>query len=170
MVRIGPNELSFSSPDAALDIFRTGKGFQKTGFYTIFLPDETPDIFTEIRERVHAKKKRFAVPPYSLASVKLQTEQIEVLISDLLSIMDSVAIGNEARAFDLGSYLHYFVFDVSASHACPFYHSQFPFLFFLFFFFRFNVKAYAGPCTICVRQALWVFEEWRRCRWIDVWH
>lgn len=124
MVRIGPNELSFSSPDAALDIFRTGKGFQKTGFYTIFLPDETPDIFTEIRERVHAKKKRFAVPPYSLASVKLQTEQIEGLMTDLLSIMDSVATGNESCVFDLGSYLHYFVFDVSALQMCSLPHSK----------------------------------------------
>ncbi|KAJ5761286.1 hypothetical protein N7520_008442 [Penicillium odoratum] len=117
VVRVGPNELSFASPDAALDIFRTGRGFQKTDFYTVFLPDNIKDIFTEIREKVHAKKKRFAVPPYSLASVKQQTEQIERLTMDLISVMDSTAAKNQTASFDLGSWLHFLVIDVLAQFA-----------------------------------------------------
>lgn len=73
MVRIGPNELSFAAPSAAIDIFRTGRGFHKTDFYTVFLSNGIKDIFTEIREKVHAKKKRYVVPPYSLASIKQNT-------------------------------------------------------------------------------------------------
>jgi hypothetical protein len=113
VVRIGPNELSFASPHAALDIFRTGKGFQKTDFYTVFLPDGIKDIFTEIREKIHAKKKKFAVPPYSLASVKQQSQQIEGVMLDLLSVMDSIATKDPTVKFDLGNWLHFLIFDVS---------------------------------------------------------
>src|ERR1700753_151951 len=69
-VRIAPDELSFSSPAAATDIFRAGKGFHKTDFYWVFPPPENPDIFTEIREDVHAQKKRFVVTPYSMATMQ----------------------------------------------------------------------------------------------------
>lgn len=113
IVRIGPNELSFASPEAAMDIFRTGRGFHKTDFYTVFLPDGIKDIFTEIREKVHGKKKRYAGPPYSLASVMKQTKQIEGVTLELLSIMDSVAAKSQAETFDLGSWLHFLAFDVS---------------------------------------------------------
>ncbi|KAJ6017752.1 hypothetical protein N7451_001131 [Penicillium sp. IBT 35674x] len=117
IVRIGPNELSFASPEAAIDIFRTGRGFHKTDFYTIFLPDGIKDIFTEIREKVHGKKKRYAVPPYSLTSVKKQTQQIEGITLDLLSVMDSIATKRQEETFDLGSWLHFFVFDALAQFA-----------------------------------------------------
>ncbi|KAJ5622904.1 hypothetical protein N7490_011509 [Penicillium lividum] len=117
VVRIGPNELSFASPDAGLDIFRPGRGFNKTDFYPVFLPDGIKDIFTEIREKVHAKKKRHASPPYSLASVKLQNKQIERLMLDLTSIMDSVATKIQTETFDLSSWLHFMAFDVLAQFA-----------------------------------------------------
>ena len=112
MVRIGPNELSFAAPDAAIDIFRTGRGFHKTDFYAVFLPDGIKDIFTEIREKIHAKKKRYVVPPYSLVSVKQNTEQIESLLSKLLFTMDSVAAQGQTMMFDLGTQLHFLVIDV----------------------------------------------------------
>ncbi|KAJ5660932.1 uncharacterized protein N7484_000304 [Penicillium longicatenatum] len=117
IVRIGPNELSFASPEAAVDIFRTGRRFHKTDFYTTFLPDGIKDIFTEIREKVHSGKKRYAVPPYSLASVKKQNQQIEGITLDLLAIMDSVAVKNHTETFDLGSWLHFLAFDVLAQFA-----------------------------------------------------
>jgi hypothetical protein len=40
VVRTGPNELSFSSPYAAKDIFDVGKGVSKTDFYWVFPPAE----------------------------------------------------------------------------------------------------------------------------------
>jgi hypothetical protein len=119
-VRIGPNELSFASPEAAVDIFRTGRGFHKTDIYTIFLPDGIKDIFTEIREKVHSGKKRYAVPPYSLASVKKQTHQVEGITLELLAVMDSVAVKNQMEPFDLGSWLHFLAFDVGIFN--PFFH------------------------------------------------
>lgn len=113
MVRIGPNEVSFASPAAAKTIFTVGKGFHKTDFYTNFLPAATPDIFTEIREDVHAVKKRYANPPYSLTSVQYHTDQIEALMQKLTNTLDEYAGHGESKVCNLGQWLHYFAFDVS---------------------------------------------------------
>jgi len=126
VVRIAPNELSFSSPDAALELFKTGKGFHKTDFYGVFPPPENPDIFTETREAVHGVKKRYASTPYSLASMQQSTPRIEETERLLLSKMDRFADGNQIC--DLGEWLHFFrlrrtwsalsrVQEIAAAHA-----------------------------------------------------
>ncbi|KAJ5901231.1 hypothetical protein N7504_007224 [Penicillium tannophilum] len=99
IVRIDRNKLSFASPEAAIDIFRTGREFHKTHFYTVFLPDGIKDIFTEIREKAHVKK---------------QAKQIEGVTLELLSIMNSVAAKSQVETFDLGSWLHFLAFDALA--------------------------------------------------------
>lgn len=142
IVRIGPNEVSFASPSAALDLFRTGKGFHKTEFYTVFLPDGRKDIFTEIREPLHAVKKRFAVPAYNIVSIQQHTDEIEAVMTKFLSRIDNFADPGQLALCDLGSWLHYLAFDVSCanfsfnSHLCP------------------KTKSSdSGP--ICVRQDFW---------------
>lgn len=114
IVRIGPNEISLASAFAGVDLFKTGQGFSKTEFYTVFLPHHIKDIFTEIRERVHAGKKRFAVPAYSLAAVQKHTPAIEVVMRNWLSRLDGFAAQDKEAACDLGSWLHYLAFDVRA--------------------------------------------------------
>ena len=113
MVRIAPNELSFSSPEAALELFKTGKGFHKTDFYGVFPPPENPDIFTETRESVHGVKKRYAATPYSLASMQQSTSRIEGTVKLLISKLDEFATSD--RVCDLGEWLHFFAFDVRLS-------------------------------------------------------
>jgi len=117
VARIGPNEISFAAPAAGRTIFKTGQGFHKTDFYTVFLPNNIKDIFTEIREDVHATKKRYTVPPYSLASVQQHTTQIEALMLKFLRKLDDFAY--QGVACDLGKWLHYLAFDVSNTHLCP---------------------------------------------------
>jgi hypothetical protein len=111
VVRIAPNEVSFSSPEAALELFKTGKGFHKTDFYGVFPPPENPDIFTETRESVHGMKKRYAATPYSLASMQQSTDRIEGTEQLLISKLDEFDGGQ--RICDLGEWLHFFAFDVS---------------------------------------------------------
>lgn len=111
MVRTGPNELSFASPNAAKDIFAVGKGVQKTDFYWVFPPAENPDIFTEIREWKHAQMKRYAVKPYGLASVKKMVPSIENVERELLQKLDDFADRGRPSC-DLGDWLHWFAFDV----------------------------------------------------------
>lgn len=112
IVRLGPNEISFASPTAGLEIFKTGKGFHKSEFYTVFLPNNTKDIFTEIRENVHAAKKRFVSPPYSLAVVKQQRKQLEEVMVNLLSDLNRAAADDQNKVFDLGNWIFHLTSDV----------------------------------------------------------
>lgn len=116
IVRTGPNEVSISSPEAALDLFKTGKGFHKTDFYGVFPPPENPDIFTETRESVHGVKKRYAATPYSLASMQQCTDRIEGTEQLLISQLDKFTESH--KVCDLGDWLHFFAFDVSVTSEC----------------------------------------------------
>ncbi|KAK9781184.1 putative Cytochrome P450 [Seiridium cardinale] len=123
VVRIAPNEVSISSPQAARAVLSAGKGFHKTDFYGVFPPVQNPDIFTETREDVHAVKKRVANVPYSMAAMRQLSpfinETIDFLASrlgefcvDVKNEQDEEArIGSMGRV-DLGDWLHYFAFDV----------------------------------------------------------
>lgn len=112
VVRIAPNEVSVSSPEAARTLLSAGKRFFKTDFYGVFPPPENPDIFTETREDVHAMKKRVANVPYSMAAM----QQLSPFIDDTIELL-ATKINNHIESspdgeFDLGDYLHYFAFDV----------------------------------------------------------
>lgn len=111
VVRIGPNEVSIASPEAARTLLSAGKRFFKTPFYAVFPPPENPDIFTEIREDVHAQKKRVANIPYSMAAMQQLSPFINDTIELLARKMDE-HIDLAKGVFNLGAYLHYFAFDV----------------------------------------------------------
>ncbi|KAK4125780.1 cytochrome P450 [Parathielavia appendiculata] len=111
VVRIAPDEVSISSPEAARSLLSAGKRFFKTPFYGVFPPPENPDIFTETREDVHAMKKRVANVPYGMAAM----QQLSPFINDTIELLmrkidEHIAAGR--GVFDLGDYLHFFAFDV----------------------------------------------------------
>ncbi len=113
VVRIAPNEVSVSSPEAARTLLSAGKRFFKTGFYGVFPPPENPDIFTEVREDVHAMKKRVANVPYGMAAMQQLSPFIDDTVELLMRKVEGfVEQGSGRRVFDLGAYLHYFAFDV----------------------------------------------------------
>ncbi|KAI1176073.1 cytochrome P450 [Nemania sp. FL0916] len=127
VVRIGPNEVSFSSPQVARNLLSAGKRFYKTDFYSVFPPPENPDIFTEIREEVHAMKKKVANVPYSMAAMRQLSpfidDTIELLVSQLSDFCNTAADPIDSKegsldrkkphpSLDLGAWLHYFAFDV----------------------------------------------------------
>ncbi|KAI3328529.1 cytochrome P450 [Ustulina deusta] len=124
VVRIGPSEVSFSSPQVARNLLSAGKRFYKTDFYSVFPPPENPDIFTEIREEVHAMKKKVANVPYSMAAMRQLSPFIDDTIEFLVSRMggfctdpatvskDSFSRKKPQPILDLGDWLHYFAFDV----------------------------------------------------------
>jgi cytochrome P450 len=111
VVRLGPNELAFSSPQAAKEVLAAGKGFYKNDFYSVFPPPENPDIFTEIREDVHAQKKRVAAHPYSMSAMQQLTPIVARIILKLGDKLDGHCL-NQGAPFDLGDWLHFFAFDV----------------------------------------------------------
>ena len=103
IVRIAPNELSLSSPNAAREVLAAGKGFHKTDFYGVFPPPENPDIFTETREAVHAVKKRYASNAYSMGSMQQMSGYVEDTERLLMQKMDAMC-GSGNQQFDLGKY------------------------------------------------------------------
>ena len=111
IVRIAPDEVSFSSPHVAREVLAAGKGYHKTDFYGVFPPPENPDIFTETREAVHAQKKRVASMPYSMKAMQSLTGFVEDTISLLLQKIDTFA-DSPSKPLDLGDWLHFFAFDV----------------------------------------------------------
>ncbi|KAI1469876.1 cytochrome P450 [Daldinia caldariorum] len=124
IVRISPNELSFSSPSVARHVLSAGKRFYKTDFYSVFPPPENPDIFTEIREDVHAMKKKVANVPYSMAAMRQLSPFIDDTIDFLVSRLDQFCPDTAIPGFqhaglpgrntvvNLGDWLHFFAFDV----------------------------------------------------------
>lgn len=112
VVRIAPNEVSVSSPEAARTLLSAGKRFFKTGFYGVFPPPENPDIFTEVREDVHAMKKRVANVPYGMAAMQQLSPFIDDTVELLMRKVEGFVEGGRGKVFDLGAYLHYFAFDV----------------------------------------------------------
>lgn len=132
-MRISPDELSLASPKAAREMLAAGKGFRKsmkvmsvtcrlsntmfhlssdkTDFYWVFPPPENPDIFTEIREDVHAVLKRHASGPYSMATMQTMTGYIEDTQRLFASKLDKMSTTKD-RYCNLGDYLHYYAFDV----------------------------------------------------------
>lgn len=117
VVRIAPNEVSLSSPEAGRLMLSAGKHFYKTDFYGVFPPPENPDIFTEIREHVHAQKKKVANVPYSMAAMQQLSPFINDAVELLMEKLTAIADGGQAHdtrgpEVDLGAWLHYFAFDV----------------------------------------------------------
>ncbi|TDZ62042.1 Cytochrome P450 monooxygenase [Colletotrichum trifolii] len=113
VVRTAPNEVSLSSPEAARHVLSAGKRFYKTRFYGVFPPVENPDIFTEVDESAHARKKKVANVPYSMAAMQHLGPFIDDAIDLLVTKLDALAARPGGRgAVDLGAWLHYFAFDV----------------------------------------------------------
>ncbi|OTB01706.1 hypothetical protein M426DRAFT_63551 [Hypoxylon sp. CI-4A] len=124
VVRVAPNELSFASPTVARNILSAGKRFYKTDYYSVFPPPENPDIFTEIREDVHAMKKKVANVPYSMAAMRQLSPFIDDTIDFLVSRLDQFCPDTAIPGFqqaglpgrnpivNLGDWLHFFAFDV----------------------------------------------------------
>lgn len=115
IVRIAPNEVSIASPEAARTVLSAGKHFSKTKFYGVFPPPENPDIFTEVREHVHAQKKKVANVPYSMAAMQQLSPFIDESIELFMSKLDGFATSSQSATkgqVDLGAWLHYFAFDV----------------------------------------------------------
>ena len=71
-----------------------------------------------MRENVHARKKRVAVVPYSLASMQQLGPWIDQTEELLMQKLDDFAIFNQGC--NLGAWLHYFAFEVAFSRSFGF--------------------------------------------------
>ncbi|EPQ32241.1 uncharacterized protein PFL1_00438 [Pseudozyma flocculosa PF-1] len=89
VVRIGPNHLSFSDPEAIACIYSASGGlsskFVKTAFYRAFqVFKDSPSIFSERNPEVHAKRKRAIAPAYSIGALGQLEEYVELVADQLV--------------------------------------------------------------------------------------
>ncbi|KAN0112173.1 cytochrome P450 [Hyaloscypha variabilis] len=112
VVRIGFNEVSFASPDAAKQIYSVSTGFHKTDAYSVYPPPENPDIFTETDEFKHAIKRRMVSNAYSHKTIADMERFVDKTEERLFRQLDERFIGSESKECDLGSWLEFYAFDV----------------------------------------------------------
>ena len=112
VVRIGFNEVSFASPDAAKQIYSVSTGFHKTNAYSVYPPPENPDIFTETDEFKHAIKRRMVSNAYSHKTIADMERYVDKTEDRLFRQLDERFIGSESKECDLGSWLEFYAFDV----------------------------------------------------------
>ncbi|KAH9905239.1 cytochrome P450 oxidoreductase [Xylariomycetidae sp. FL2044] len=113
LVRVAPDEISCASPDAIKLIYRTRYAFNKTNFYSVFNSESFSrhhDVFTEVDDEKHAKRKRIVNYVYILSNV-LKSEAYITKCSDLL-IERLGEFADASTPCDLGRWLQWFSFDV----------------------------------------------------------
>ncbi|KAF2704877.1 putative benzoate 4-monooxygenase cytochrome P450 [Pleomassaria siparia CBS 279.74] len=69
VVRIGPNEVSFSSLTALRKIYGAGSGFERTAFYRMFDVYGRQNLFTFASTKAHAERKKLLAHAYSKSMI-----------------------------------------------------------------------------------------------------
>ncbi|KAJ5121867.1 hypothetical protein N7526_008804, partial [Penicillium atrosanguineum] len=70
VVRLGPNEVSFTSLDAIKEIYASGgSGYDKTEFYSLFKQFKTKTMFSTLPRDEHSKRKRLFAERYAMTNV-----------------------------------------------------------------------------------------------------
>ncbi|KAM7185506.1 benzoate 4-monooxygenase [Naviculisporaceae sp. PSN 640] len=121
VVRVAPNELSFSTASSWRDIYSIRKGVQpfiKGHFYEgAKFAGQVFSVVTERDPAIHAAMRRYLSPGFSDRSLRAQ----EVLISDCVDLMVKRIgeVGNEkgANGIDIGTWYHLASFDIIGSLA-----------------------------------------------------
>ena len=101
IVRVAPNELSISDPEAIKIIYNAKGTFVKTDFYDVFFKG---GVFPEKDEKVHASLRKVSNPIYTMSNV-LESEPY----IDRCSEMFAQRMGEFADAherLDIGEWVH----------------------------------------------------------------
>ena len=107
VVRTGPDDLSFNSPEAIADIYK--KGWQKGDFYKGFAQPE-PGLFSIRDEKLHAERKRMFALGFSMISIRSMEGIIDSRYAILRQQLDRFAKSGET--FDLRRYITYCIVDI----------------------------------------------------------
>ncbi|KAI9924870.1 hypothetical protein MW887_006727 [Aspergillus wentii] len=75
IVRITPDEVSFSDPESVKQIYRVKGGYRKSPWYESFSANGTADLFSTCDTAFHSNRKRLLAGPLSETSMK-QTEPL----------------------------------------------------------------------------------------------
>ncbi|KZM20678.1 uncharacterized protein EKO05_0007187 [Ascochyta rabiei] len=112
LIRIAPNELSYSNPDGVPVIYRINNPLEKTDWYHTFkgagLKSQI-DMFTITNERRHAAYRRTVGGVYSLTNILKYEELMDQNVVMLLDRLDGFV--ERAEEVDFGLWLEMYAYD-----------------------------------------------------------
>ncbi|PMD59186.1 cytochrome P450 [Hyaloscypha bicolor E] len=115
VVRLGPNEVSFTSLEAMKEIYTSGgSGYDKTEFYTLFKQFDTRTMFSTLDKGTHSQKKRFIASQY--ANTNIMRPQVMGGIQDRAGAFVKKCIESGQSGIDAYVYLHCFALDCASHH------------------------------------------------------
>ncbi|EMD61120.1 hypothetical protein GGP41_010023 [Bipolaris sorokiniana] len=121
VVRLGPNRLSYVTPEAWKDIAGPGAGkrLENTKDPTTFGPDfaGTLSLGSQPNTMVHRTHRRVFAPAFSDKALKLQEPLIQGYLNSLVRIIKNNATATPAVGFDIAKLINCMTFDVMADLA-----------------------------------------------------
>lgn len=106
LIRIAPNEVACSSPEAIKLIYRNQGGLDKTDFYTVWNSQnftKHADAFTALNDKRHGERRRIYNHVYTLSNVLRSEKYIDKCSEVFIDRLGDFA--SEGRALDLGKWL-----------------------------------------------------------------
>ncbi|KAE8451562.1 hypothetical protein EG329_003635 [Mollisiaceae sp. DMI_Dod_QoI] len=115
VVRLGPNEVSFTSLEALKEIYQSGgSGYDKTEFYTLFRQFGTRTMFSTLERGDHSQKKRHVAGQY--ANTNIMHPQVLGGIQDRATAFVKRCEESGRSGMDVYIYLHCFALDCASHH------------------------------------------------------
>ncbi|KAI0180673.1 putative benzoate 4-monooxygenase cytochrome P450 [Hypoxylon sp. FL1284] len=116
VVRIGPNMVSISNPEAIPTIYPMRPGFPKSDFYATLRPYTRDSgsllaVFNTQDEKIHKTIKSPIAPLFSLSNVVSFEGLVEEVLECLEKQLDE-RFSDTGATFNFGDWLQYFAFDV----------------------------------------------------------
>ncbi|KAH6952169.1 cytochrome P450 [Fusarium avenaceum] len=109
VVRIGPNQLSFSQGEAVHRIYKAGRKLPKTRFYDGFT-SFNPNLFGTQNEEVHSMRRRQMAHAFSQSSINKMEQYIDQHLIQFRKNLDHFS--DTGEVFDLKELIAFFVLDV----------------------------------------------------------
>ncbi|KFY33217.1 hypothetical protein V494_07827 [Pseudogymnoascus sp. VKM F-4513 (FW-928)] len=115
VVRLGPNEVSFTSVEALREIYQSGgSGYDKTEFYNLFIQYGTRTTFSTLQKREHDQMKRYIAGSY--ANTNIMHPEVVEGIQERVGAFLRQCEEAEKPAIDFYVYLHCFSMDCASFH------------------------------------------------------
>ncbi|KAF7557142.1 hypothetical protein G7Z17_g918 [Cylindrodendrum hubeiense] len=110
-VRIGPNEVSFSSLSALRTIYGAGSGFERTTFYRMFDVYGRQNLFTFASTKQHAERKKALANAYSKSVILSPNAIAKPLIEKNVKEYLELLVKEKAVTEEIFQSLHWFSLD-----------------------------------------------------------
>ncbi|RDW79808.1 hypothetical protein BP6252_04446 [Coleophoma cylindrospora] len=115
VVRLGPNEVSFSSGEAIKEIYASGgSGYDKTEFYTLFKQFGVRTMFSTLVKGDHSQKKRYIAGQY--ANTNIMRPQVMSGIQDRADVFVQQCRNSAGMSTDAYVSLHCYALDCATHH------------------------------------------------------